>query len=370
MELDELRSHWDLLGRDDPLWAVLTISGKEGGNWDPAEFFRTGQGEIDGVMNYLATLPVSIGRGRALDFGCGVGRLTQALCRHFTRCDGVDIAPSMIDRARRLNSFGERCQYHLNVSSDLALFADNTFDFAYTNIVLQHMKPEYSRKYVGELIRVIGPGGIAVFQLPDSTVEPARNEALRAAPLPAGAYAASIAVSEPRLSAPAGTLLKLTVRVRNMGNTLWPARDRNCHIHIGNHWRSSAGKLLRRDDCRADLPADLAPGGELEAPISATVPDIPGEYLLELDMVHESVCWFEEQGSPVTRVRVQAGPRLAGNESAGASWKPRMEMHGIRRPLVLDIIRKAGAHLVDIQEDHSAGAEWLSYRYWVTKTAP
>lgn len=165
---------WDHLGRRDPFWAVLTNPGKEGGRWDPEEFFATGRDEIEELLEAVGELLP--GRSRALDFGCGVGRLSQALAEHFDRVDGVDVAPSMValaeeHAASREAPVGaaERCVFHLNQRPDLSLFGDGTFDLVYSNITLQHMETALAKLYVGEMLRVLVPGGAAVFQLP---VEP------------------------------------------------------------------------------------------------------------------------------------------------------------------------------------------------------
>src|SRR5262249_48837046 len=107
---------------------------------------------------------------RALDFGCGVGRLTQALARHFETVVGVDIAPSMLRGARKYNKFGDRCQYVLNERDDLRLFESNSFDFIYSNRVLQHMRPEYGKSYLREFIRVLSPEGLLVFYMPSEVL--------------------------------------------------------------------------------------------------------------------------------------------------------------------------------------------------------
>ena len=114
MDLDLLKRNWEEFGRDDPLWAVLTEPTRKGGRWDPAEFFATGEGEIAELMADLDRLGIAVQRGRALDFGCGAGRLTQALAGQFERCDGVDIAASMVAEAERLNRQGDRVAYHVN----------------------------------------------------------------------------------------------------------------------------------------------------------------------------------------------------------------------------------------------------------------
>ncbi len=166
MEIQELRRHWDGMGQEDPLWAILTVPGKAGGRWSVEEFFATGRQQVDEVFRHLDALGIKVRRSAALDFGCGVGRLSQALADRFDTVHGVDIASSMISLAERHNRFGERCQYHVNEQDDLALFADGTFDFVLTLICLQHMEPRYARKYIAEFARILAPGGVLFFQLP------------------------------------------------------------------------------------------------------------------------------------------------------------------------------------------------------------
>ena len=156
----------DALGKSDPLWAVLTYGDKMGNRWNPQEFFATGAREIESVLEHVDSLPVTLERGRALDFGCGVGRLTQALAPHFAEVCGVDIAPSMLELARQYNRFGEKCRYVLNDADDLGLFPDDHFDFVFSLITLQHMAPQYAKSYMSEFLRVLAPGGVVVFQLP------------------------------------------------------------------------------------------------------------------------------------------------------------------------------------------------------------
>ncbi len=166
MDLKDVQTNWNRFGEADPFWAVLAWPGMEQGRWDPDAFFATGREEIDAVLSYAGELGVSFARTAALDFGCGVGRLSQALARHFDRVDGVDISESMIDIARQFNQYGGRCRYHLNLRDDLSLFQDDTFDFLYSNITLQHMPPRFARRYIMEFLRVLKPGGLMIFQIP------------------------------------------------------------------------------------------------------------------------------------------------------------------------------------------------------------
>lgn len=122
-------------------------------------------------MGHVKLLGIKIENNHALDFGCGVGRLTQALANFFNMVDGVDISPSMIDLARKYNQFGDRVKYYLNNKNDLSIFDDNSYDLIYTTDVFQHMSPQYMEGYLMELLRVLSPEGLLIFQLPSEHVK-------------------------------------------------------------------------------------------------------------------------------------------------------------------------------------------------------
>jgi SAM-dependent methyltransferase len=165
MGLDHVRRTYEQLGREDPLWAVLSHRQFRGNRWDPDAFFRTGVEEVEAVLQYVAGLGLEHRRGRALDFGCGVGRLTQALAGHFDEVVGVDISETMVAAARRYDRHGQRVRYVTNTVPDLSILDDDSFDVVYSSITLQHIPPAAAERYVSEFIRVIRPGGIAVFQM-------------------------------------------------------------------------------------------------------------------------------------------------------------------------------------------------------------
>ena len=149
------------------MWAILTDREKRNGGWDVDEFFTTGRAEIAQLMARSSALGRPARRGTALDFGCGAGRLTQALADYFDTVTGVDIAPAMLELARRYNRHGERCRYVLNTESHLEFFPASSFDLVYSRITLQHLPPRIIRKYLAEFIRVLRTDGLLVFQLPD-----------------------------------------------------------------------------------------------------------------------------------------------------------------------------------------------------------
>ncbi len=168
MKLADLQRAWNEAGYADPLWAVLSHPDKRGNKWVLEEFLATGVEEINAVMDYVVSLGIVRPRRRALDFGCGPGRLTQALAAYFDAVDGVDISASMIDLANKFNRCPDRCRYYVNASDDLQRFDDASFDFIYSNITLQHIEPAHTRRYLLEFFRLLTPEGVLIFQLPST----------------------------------------------------------------------------------------------------------------------------------------------------------------------------------------------------------
>lgn len=167
MNLDHTKRTYEKLGREDPFYAVLTVPKYRHNRWDVGEFFANGRQEIDEVLAYVERLAPGRAKRMALDFGCGVGRLTQALANHFEKVVGVDIAESMVETARKHNEHGEKVEYLVNSVDDLSVFGDAHFDFIYSSITLQHIPPDANRRYVAEFMRILRPGGVAVFQVPN-----------------------------------------------------------------------------------------------------------------------------------------------------------------------------------------------------------
>ena len=163
MKINKLKQEWDQFGKVNPQWAVLNKKGKK---LNLEEFFKTGEVEIGKIMTHFTKKRHIVGNHTCLDFGCGMGRLTQGLAPYFKKVYGVDISPSMIKLSKQHNKYPKKCEFILNNVDNLSIFKNNTFDFIYTSIVLQHMEPQYFLKYIKEFLRILKPNGILLFQLP------------------------------------------------------------------------------------------------------------------------------------------------------------------------------------------------------------
>jgi len=163
----------------DAEWAVCSDPARRGGGWTPDEFFASGEREIAAVLGFLEERGLAA-EGRALDFGCGLGRLTRAMSPHFCEVVGVDISPEMIRRAQTHHAHLRNCRFVVNERPDLGLFPTGHLDFVLSLIALQHVSAvEDIVSYIAEFVRVLRPGGVAAFQVPDRIPRRVRWHPLR-----------------------------------------------------------------------------------------------------------------------------------------------------------------------------------------------
>jgi SAM-dependent methyltransferase len=192
-QLDAHRRDWEDLAELDPMWAVVSDPARRYGRWDTEEFFRTGESELQPILARAAELGVPAERRDALEFGCGVGRVTRALAARFDHAVGIDISTKMLDRGRELNAGVANIEFLHNTEPDLRLLGDRRFDLVYSRHVLQHLPSrEVARGYLSEMVRLVRPGGLVLAHLPTATALRHRlliarrlYEALRRAGVPA-----------------------------------------------------------------------------------------------------------------------------------------------------------------------------------------
>ncbi len=163
--LHAITSGWNAMAELDPLWAVLSDPKKKFGKWDKEEFFRDGRREANRVTLMCRENGIHISPGKMLDFGCGVGRMTRAFSEYFHSSVGIDVSGKMVELAKKFNADRLECEFVASASAALP-FADSTFDFVFSVLVLQHLpKKSMILGYISEFIRVAKDGGVIVFQL-------------------------------------------------------------------------------------------------------------------------------------------------------------------------------------------------------------
>jgi SAM-dependent methyltransferase len=400
--LDDSRKFWDAHAERDPLWAVLSDAGKQERQWDVRRFFQTGVNEVALIFYQLDSHGIDVTHGWALDFGCGVGRVTQALAPRFEQVVGVDVSSRMVQTATSLNRFPGRASYTWNHAPHLRRFSDDTFDFIYTNLVLQHVVPDVTLAYLREFLRILRPGGVLVFQLPSHQRrqdDPVPES--HATPMPDDAYQAALfATGVPEGPVQPGVEITIDVDVTNVSQRSWSQRESGA-IRVGNHWLDHTGlRMLQCDDGRTALPETLPHGSTCRVPLTIRTPAAEGHYQCEIDLAHEGIRWFRDRDSAVVRflVDVRAGgleradmstvgaaepvPQAGDAHAAPIEWpsdapgNPSVAdpgdfpMYGVHTDVVEQLIATCGGELLQKAVDQSCGHGWISYRYFVRKLLP
>ena len=131
-----MREDWNARAAEDAHYYVAFGRRNQSGE----EFFDTAREQVRGLMLEMRRLPAARARARrALEIGCGPGRLMKPLSAAFGEIHGVDISDQMIERARENLAGIPHAHPHHAPNSNLEAFADESFDFVYSYAVFQHI---------------------------------------------------------------------------------------------------------------------------------------------------------------------------------------------------------------------------------------
>src|SRR5271170_237865 len=161
--IERMRSDWNRRAREDANFYAAFARRRQ----SDQEFFASASDTIPTLEKELPRLPpASIAARRALEIGCGPGRLMGPMSRHFGEIHGVDISEEMIALAgERLRAI-PNARLHVTPGADLNLFGDASFDYVYSYTVFQHIPSrDVVLGYLRESRRVLKPGGILCCQL-------------------------------------------------------------------------------------------------------------------------------------------------------------------------------------------------------------
>ncbi|HEX2163392.1 MAG TPA: YfhO family protein [Thermoanaerobaculia bacterium] len=114
-----------------------------------------------------------------------------------------------------------------------------------------------------------------------------------------------------------GETVEVLVSLRNAGTETWPnpeTADPRTAVPAGavrlswRWWWGDREELVSDYSARIDLPAAVGPGESVTLPVEVVLPTQPGDYSLQLDLVHELVAWFEQRGADTLLVPVTVEP--------------------------------------------------------------
>lgn len=159
-------SEWEKFGKDDPYFGVITHDKYRKDNLtdeNKEEFFRSGYIYIDHVLKKIKEHIDSLYTSKkALDFGCGVGRLVIPLSGVSEYVTGVDVSDSMLNEAKN-NCEARSIRNVRFVKSDGNLTSLNEkYDFIHSFIVFQHIPVKRGERIFKNLIEHLEDGGVCV----------------------------------------------------------------------------------------------------------------------------------------------------------------------------------------------------------------
>ena len=193
--------------------------------------------------------------------------------------------------------------------------------------------------------------------LPTVVPTTALDELWEVRPVDDTAYAARVEPVEHDVAFAPGELRPVFVRVFNDGTARWPwSLEHQPAIRMGYGFERDGAPYPMSATRRTPFPRTVEPGDEVIVPVEVIAPDVPGEYVLEVDLVHEHVRWFECGLRLRCTVAEPAGlppvgPRLVPTAPPGA---PKLRRQRI--PRVLHRVWLGG----DLPAQHAAWGETLA----------
>lgn len=164
--MSSAEKEWEKFGRTNPYYAVYMLDKFKVENIDSSareQFFQSGEDYVQRIWQDIERYFIADFRpNAAVDFGCGVARLTLPIATRSRKVTAVDISENMIREGRaNAASYDIGNVDFVKDSSNLSSFTGG-FDFIHSFIVFQHIKPKIGEVIFRKLIKTLLPGGIGV----------------------------------------------------------------------------------------------------------------------------------------------------------------------------------------------------------------
>ena len=166
--LAKIKSAWSHLGMARPHFSVLTDSRFLPDNLPRSldDFWGSGEVAAAQLLRTLARHGFTPAGKNCVEYGCGVGRVTNSLARSFARVDAYDISAAHLEIARQHAREQAVHNVHFHECAANILADLEPCDVYYSRIVLQHNPPPVITQLICKAFAALRPGGIAAFQVP------------------------------------------------------------------------------------------------------------------------------------------------------------------------------------------------------------
>ena len=175
---------WEWFGKNQPYFGVLVdtkYTNEQLNEEAKNNFFASGKAHVDFVLETIKEhFDTNFTIQRALDFGCGVGRLTIPLSAACGQVVGVDASPSMLQEAtKNAKEMGAENIEFLLADDDLSKIESESFDFINSFIVFQHIPVDRGYRLLQRLLNLLREGGVGALHFTYKTLGPGCKFTLR-----------------------------------------------------------------------------------------------------------------------------------------------------------------------------------------------
>lgn len=137
--------------------------------------------------------------------------------------------------------------------------------------------------------------------------DPPQSTPQRLSPASEHVFGVELGLDRDHLSAPCGSRATLRVQVANRSAAVLEIMYSD--IGLTYHLQSAEKTMLAWDNDRVSFTRPLKPGQQTALDLPVRVPDQPGTYYVEIDLVWEGVMWFHETGNPTVLAQLTAVER-------------------------------------------------------------
>lgn len=159
---DSMRRDWDERARRDAFRYIASWRD----DWDADSFLQSGEEDYQKLVEpVLSRWKWSTEAKVMLELGCGAGRMTDSFARRFQRVHAFDVSGEMLQRGKSLLRDRHNIIWAQGGGKDLTGVGDNSVDFVFSYLVLQHLPTQaLVHHYVQEILRVLKEEGAFLFQ--------------------------------------------------------------------------------------------------------------------------------------------------------------------------------------------------------------
>jgi ubiquinone/menaquinone biosynthesis C-methylase UbiE len=159
---------WEKLGELAPYHAVLVAEQFKPENLSAenlAAFFDSGDEHLTRLMDTIREFRPQFKPATAVDFGCGVGRVTVPLAKISSQVLAVDISEPMLEEAKKNCSERGVDNVRFMTTAEFLHLPDGSVNFVHSFIVLQHIPPATGYQLLEKLISILKEEGIGAIHL-------------------------------------------------------------------------------------------------------------------------------------------------------------------------------------------------------------